>query len=140
MYVRFDTRQPLQEGEELHPFLHQVLDSVWGPETPKPTVAEWYYGEDTLWATGWLLWSQMIRYRVTGDPEALRIARKHGLDDRAHETSRKILLRVNRDGLRECWDNGRLPPEMQPFANLFGAAFPAEWLIAYWMGREQGVW
>ena len=46
-HSRFDTRRPLQEGEE-HPFLHQVLDSVWGPETPKPTVAEWYYGENTL--------------------------------------------------------------------------------------------
>jgi hypothetical protein len=33
-----------------------------------------------------------------------------------------------------------LPPEMQPFANLFGAEFPAQWLIAYWMGREQRVW
>jgi len=385
-HSRFDTRRPLQEGEEI-PYLNQVLDSVWGPETPKPTVAEWYYGENTLWATGWLMWSQMIRYRVTGEGEALNIARKcfrdlnhifdlcraiepgllgkphggragpttsfdqsanpvllyvqfareygtpeekeqarknlldhgdyylrrnwkvnhhgnfayivpprhtstikyfacvhaaydmtgeerfrdaavknvreiidkgmlpwpspryelnanlfyyawlgeywsktslakeadwianigvyweaaqrglddegllldgiydtktkqftpvaegwteqnppsagskptfrwwrsptgyqgrtfysllvamlglmahkHGLDDRAHETSRKILLRINRDCLRECWDDGRLPPEMQPFANLFGAEFPAQWLIAYWMGREQGVW
>ena len=68
------------------------------------------------------------------------LARKHGLDDRAHETSRKILLRVNPDGLRQCWDNGRLPPEMQPFANLFGAEFPAQWLVAYWMGREQRLW
>jgi len=386
-HSQFDTRLPLQEGDDLPPSLHQVLDSVWGPETPKPTVAEWYYGENTLWATGWLLWSQMIRYRVTGDPEALKIARKcfrdlnhvfelcraiepgllgkphggragpttsfdqsanpvllyvqfakehgtaaekeqarknlldhgdyylrrdwkvnhhgnitrivppghpsamkyfacvhaaydmtgeerfrdaavknvrqlvekglmpwpsqryelnanllyyawlgeywsttslakdadwignigiyweaaqrgldeegvlldgiydtktkqftpvqegwsetnppsagskptrrwwrsptgyqgrtlytlmiailgllarkHGLDSHAHETSKKILLRVNRDCLRQCWDNGRLPPEMQPFANLFGAEFPAQWLIAYWMGREQGVW
>jgi len=74
-HSRFDTRRPLQEGEEI-PYLNQVLDSVWGPETPKPTVAEWYYGENTLWATGWLMWSQMIRYRVTGDAEALVIARK----------------------------------------------------------------
>ena len=68
------------------------------------------------------------------------LARKHGLDDRAHETSRKILLRINRDCLRQCWDDGRLPPQMQPVANLFGAEFPAQWLVAYWMGREQHVW
>ena len=46
-HSRFDTRRPLQEGEDVQ-FLNQVLDSVWGPETPKPTVAEWYYGENTL--------------------------------------------------------------------------------------------
>ncbi|MDB6168032.1 MAG: hypothetical protein JWM88_896 [Verrucomicrobia bacterium] len=387
-HSRFDTRRPLQEGEELSPYLHQVLDSVWGPEAPKPTVAEWYYGENTAWATGWLLWSQMIRYRVTGEEEAMTIARKcfrdlnhlfalsrpfepgllgkphggrggqttsydqsanpvllyaefardfgtaeekgqarrnlldhgdyylrrnwvmnhhgnlarivdpahtsamkylacmhaafdatgevrfrdnavkyvrqiagagllpwpaqnyelnanlmyyswlgeywsktsvadaadwignigvyweaaqrgldqegllldgiydtrnkkftptkegwmetnppsaggkpstlrwwrsptgyqgrtlytltiailgmlaqkHGRDPHAHEISRKILLRVDGSGLRQCWDDGRLPPEMQPFANLFGAEFPAQWLVAYWMGREQRSW
>lgn len=389
-HSRFDTRRPLQEGEDLHPYLHQILDAVWGKQAPKPTVADWYYGENTCWATGYLLWSQMIRYRVTGDAEAMTIARKcycdlnhifdlcrpiepgllgkphggrggpttsydqsahpilhyaqfarefgtpaekeqarrnlldhgdyyfrrnwvmnmlgnltrivdpalttsamkylacvhaafdvtgeerfreaavkyvreivgagmlpwpkkqyelnfnlfyyswlgeywsktsladatdwignigvyweaaqlgldgegllldgiydtqtkkftptkegwfeprppghisgghtslpwwrsptgyagrtlyslgvamcgllarkHGLDDRAHETSRKILLRINRDGLRECWDDGKLPPEMKPFANLFGAEFPALWLTAYWMGREQRLW
>jgi hypothetical protein len=386
-HSRFDTRRPLQEREELPPLLHQALDSVWGKDTPKPTVADWYYGENTLWATGWLLWSQMARYRVTREPEALRIARKcfcdlnhvfdlcrpiepgllgkphggrggattsfdqsanpvllyvqfarehgtpaeqetarrnmrdhgdyylrrnwlvnhhgnltrivparhpstmkyfaavhaafdmtgeerfrdavvphvrelkersllpwpsarydlnanlfyyswlgeywsktsladacdwlgnikvyweaalkgldnegllldgiydtstkqftpvqegwsdhnppsqgdkptrrwwrsptgydgrtlysltvailglmarqHGVDEHAHEVSRKILLRIDTNGFRECWDDGRLPPEMQPVANLFGAEFPALWLIAYWMGRAQGVW
>jgi len=385
-HSRFDTRLPLQEYD-VPPALHQVLDSVWGKDSPKPTVAEWYYGENTLWATGWLLWSQMIRYRVTKDPEALKtsrkcfrdlshcfdlcrpieagllgkphggrggattsfdqsanpvlpyvqfareygteqekeiarknmldhgdyylrrnwqvnhhgnlsrivpprhpsamkyfaavhaaydmtgeerfrdatvklvrelvdkkllpwpskryelnanllyyawlgeywsktslasdtdwignigvyweaaqkgldsegllmdgiydtetkvftpvqegwadrnppsagekptqrwwrsptgyqgrtlysltiailgmMARKHGLDPKAHEVSKKILLRIDRNGLRQCWDDGKLPPEMQPFANLFGAEFPAQWSIAYWMGREQGVW
>jgi len=29
---------------------------------------------------------------------------------------------------------------MKPVANLFGAEFPAQWLVAYWMGREQHVW
>lgn len=71
----FDTRRPLQEGD-IPPELHQVLDSVWGKASPKPTVAEWYYGENTAWATGSLLWSQMIRHRVTKESEALRIARK----------------------------------------------------------------
>lgn len=75
-HVRFDTRLPLQEGEEYPPILKQVLDSVWGPASPRPTVAEWYYGENTCWATGWLMWSQMARYRVTGDAEALTVARK----------------------------------------------------------------
>lgn len=383
----FHPRQPLQAGEPLPPNLHQVLDSVWGDATPKPSVADWYYGENTLWATGWLLWSQMTRYRVTKDPEALAVARKcfrdighvfefsrgtepgllakphggrpgqttsydqsanpvllyvkfardygtpeeksevlrnmrdhgeyylrndwvvnhhgnrtrfvdrvhpsqmkylacahaafdvtgdvrfrdaavryvqniidkgmlpwpgpryelnnnlcyypwlaeywmgtslasatdwvshirsyweaaqtglddegvlldgiydvkakkftpvqegwfdrnppsagdkpaslwwrsptgyqgrtmytiavailglfahkHGIDKRAPEISRRILLRLNSDTLRQCWDDGRLPREMQPFANLFAAELPAQWLIAYWMGREQGVW
>jgi hypothetical protein len=386
-HSRFDTRLPLQENDDIPASLHQVLDSVWGKDAPKPTVAEWYYGENTCWATGWLLWSQMIRYRVTKDPEALKIARKcfcdlnhifdlsrsiepgllgkphggrggattsfdqsanpvllyvqfarehgtekekevarrnmvehgdyylrrnwqvnhhgnlsrivppahpsamkyfaavhaaydmtgeerfrdstvklvreltdkrllpwpskryelnanllyyawlgeywsktslanaadwignigvyweaakkgldsegllldgiydtetkvftpvqegwsernppsagqkptqrwwrsptgyqgrtlysltiailgmiarkHGLDPQAHEVSQKILLRIDRNGLRQCWDNGKLPPEMQPYANLFGAEFPAQWSIAYWMGREQNVW
>jgi len=387
-HMPFDTRRPLQEGESHSPYLHQVLDSVWGPATPKPTLAEWYYGENTAWATGYLLWSQMIRYRVTREEEALAVARKcfrdlnhifdmcraiepglmgkphggkagettsfdqsanpillycefardlgtpaekeqaranmldhgdyylrrnwvlnhhgnlnsivspphtssmkyfacmhaaydmtgekrfheaamktmrdliarkllpwpqrnyelnanlmyyswlgeywsktdlakevdwignigiyweaaqrglddegalmdgiydtqtkeftpvqegwfekappsaghndtplrwwrsptgyqgrtlytlltailglmarkHGLDDRAHETCRKILLRVTDDCFRQCWDDGRLPEELRPFANMFGVEFPSQWLIAYWMGREQRVW
>jgi hypothetical protein len=390
-HTQFDTRRPLQEDEELNPYLHQVLDSVWGKEAPKPTVADWYYGENTAWATGFLLWSQMVRHRVTGEAEAMTIARKcfhdlnhifdlcrpiepgllgkphghrggpttsfdqsanpilpyaefarefgtpaekeqarrnlldhgdyylrrnwvvnilgnfvrivdpvrtssamkylacvhaafeltgeerfrqaafkyvretirlgqipwpkkqyelnfnlfyyswlseywsktglagaadwigniriyweaaqhglddegllldgiydtetkkftptkegwfetpppssstsgghtplrwwrsptgyqgrtlyslgvaicglyarkHGLDDRAHETSRKILLRVKSDCLRQCWDDGKLPDEMRPFANLFPAEYTAQWMLAYWMGREQRVW
>ncbi|MBL9214246.1 MAG: hypothetical protein JNG83_02100 [Opitutaceae bacterium] len=387
-HCQFDTRLPIQEGEELPPFLHQVLDSVWGPSAPKPTVAEWYYGENTLWATGWLLLSQMIRHRVTGEPEALAIARKcfrdlnhlfdlsrtiepgllgkphggragattsfdqsanpvliyaqfarthgtpaeqeqarrnlldhgnyflrrdwtvnhhgnltriidkphpsamkyfaavhaaydltgetrfrdevakhvrtlaaagkfpwpgpryelngnlfyyswlgeywsrtsladaadwignigiywqaaqrgldaegllldgmydtqagvftpvqegwfetnppsaggkttklrwwrsptgyqgrtfytlsiatlgllaqqHGLDPQAHQVTRKILLRMDRQSLRQCWDDGKLPPEMKPYANLFGVEFPGLWLVAYWMGRERKFW
>jgi len=387
-HSRFDTRRPLQEGEDLSPNLSQVLDSVWGPESPKPTPAEWYYGENTNWATGYLLWSQMIRYRVTDEAEALAIARKcfrdlnhvfdlsgtiepgllgkphggraggttsfdqsanpilhyvafardygtaeektqahrnmlahgdyyfrrnwvmnhhgnferivepahpsamkylacvhaaydvtgearfrdaaikyvrqitssgklpwparkydlngnlfyyswlgeywtktaaadaadwvglmrtywevaqkgldsegllldgiydshdriftptaegwsegnpptaghkqtsrrwwrsptgyqgrtgytlsiailgllvkkRGLDDRAHEVSRKILLRIGRDGFRQHWDNGRLPPETQPFVDMFGSEFPGQWMIAYWLGREQRLW
>jgi len=383
----FDTRRPLQEGD-VAPELHQVLDSVWGKVSPKPTVADWYYGENTAWATGSVLWSQMLRYRVTGDPEALRLARKcfldlnhifdlcrafepglmgkphggrggpttsfdqsanpilhylhfaqhlatdaerevarrnlrdhgdyylrrnwvmnhhgnftrivdrphpsatkyfacvhaafdltgetrfrdaavaqvreviaagrfpwpgkryelnfnlfyyawlgeywlttslandadwlghmrlyweaaqkglgddgllldgiydterreftpvkegwedrsppsagsnatarrwwrsptgyqgrtlyslgvailglmvtkHGIDPKGHEVSRRILRRIDRSGLRQCWDDGRLPTEMTPFANLFGAEFPALWMIAYWMGREQKLW
>jgi hypothetical protein len=75
-HTDFDTRRPLQEGAELHPALHQVLDSVWGPAAPRPTIAEWYYGENTPWATGWLLWSQMIRHRCTKSPEAMQISRK----------------------------------------------------------------
>src|SRR5207247_1579100 len=38
--------------------------------------SECNYDENTLWATGWLLLSQMILYRVTGDAEAMTIARK----------------------------------------------------------------
>jgi hypothetical protein len=44
--------------------------------SPRPTVAEYQYDEGTLWATGWFLWSQMLRYRVTHEPEALETARK----------------------------------------------------------------
>src|SRR5438445_4397343 len=70
-HSRFDTRLPLQESDDLPASLHQVLDSAWGKDAVKPTIAEWYYGENTLWATGWLLWSQMIRFRVTKDPVAI---------------------------------------------------------------------
>jgi hypothetical protein len=75
-FTSFDTRKPLQEGAPLHWYLANVLDGVWGGNSPKPTVAEWYYGENTLWATGTLLWSQMLRYRATGDAAALVTARK----------------------------------------------------------------
>jgi hypothetical protein len=50
-HVRFDTRRPFQEGQPLSPYMTQVIDSVWGGVSPKPTFADWYYGENTLWAT-----------------------------------------------------------------------------------------
>ena len=75
-FVRYDTRRPFQEGEADHPYLTSHLDGVWGGNTPKPTIADWLYGENTLWATGWLLWSQILRYRATQEPAALTIARK----------------------------------------------------------------
>jgi len=74
-HPRFDTRLPLQEGD-VPASLNRVLDAVWGKDSPKPTVAEWYYGENTLWATGWMLRGQMARYRVTQDQKALALARK----------------------------------------------------------------
>ncbi|MBI3942742.1 MAG: hypothetical protein HY326_06990 [Chloroflexi bacterium] len=75
-FCYFDTRRPFQEGDDLHWYLHNILDGVWGGNSPKPTVAEWYYGENTLWATGLLLYSQILRYRATQDPEARETARK----------------------------------------------------------------
>jgi hypothetical protein len=75
-FVSFDTRAPLQEGAEHPRCLVQDLEDAWGEFTPQPTAAEWYYGENTLWATGWLLWSQILRYRVTKEIEALETARK----------------------------------------------------------------
>lgn len=75
-HVWFDTRKPVQAGEPDPAFFKQVIDSVWGPDTPRPTVSDWLYGENTLWATGFLLWSQLIRYRVSGEQEALDVARK----------------------------------------------------------------
>jgi hypothetical protein len=75
-FLPFDTRRPFQEGETLHPYLVGNLDRAWGKDSPKPTTAEWYYGENTLWATGWFLYSQILRYRVTREPEALQTAQK----------------------------------------------------------------
>ena len=75
-FCHYDTRMPFQEGEELHEHLANILDGVWGGNSPKPTVAEWFYGENTLWATGMLLWSQILRYRATQEPEAFETARK----------------------------------------------------------------
>jgi hypothetical protein len=72
----FDPRRPLQEGEPAHWYLVGELETIWGGMSPRPTVAESQYGENTLWATGWFLWSQMLRYRVTHEPEALETARK----------------------------------------------------------------
>ena len=53
---------------------------------------EWYYGENTLWATGWLLWSQILLYRATEAEEALETARKSFRD-----------LRWPNDELRRDW-------------------------------------
>src|SRR5207253_2583770 len=75
-FMPFDTRRPFQEGEPMHWFLTKNLEEAWGPFTPRPTPAEWYYGENTLWATGMFLFSQILRYRVTKEPEALETARK----------------------------------------------------------------
>jgi hypothetical protein len=75
-FTHFDSRSPFQEGDDLHWYLANVLDGVWGGNAPKPTVAEWYYGENTLWTTGHFLWSQILRYRVTREQEALETARK----------------------------------------------------------------
>lgn len=71
----FDTRRPFQEGEPLDWYSEKSPTQFWGPDSPTPTPAEWPYGENTLWATGWFLWSQMLRYQVTGESEALANAR-----------------------------------------------------------------
>jgi hypothetical protein len=75
-FVSYETRRAFQEGEDFHWYLVQNLEGTWGPDSPRPTVAEWYYGENTLWATGWFLWSQILRYRATREPAALATARK----------------------------------------------------------------
>ena len=75
-FVDFKTRRPVQEGEEYPPDSDAYSMAFWNHRVPHPTVAESWYGENTLWATGWFLHAQMIRYRVTGEPEALELARK----------------------------------------------------------------
>lgn len=75
-FTWFDTRRPMQEGEEAHWQFASTLDEVWGKDSPRPTVAEWLYGENTLWATGYFLWSQLLRHRATAEPEAAALARK----------------------------------------------------------------
>lgn len=75
-FVRYDNRRPFQEGEAPHAYLTSHLDGVWGGNTPQPTITDWLYGENTLWATGWLLWSQILRYRATQEQAALVTARK----------------------------------------------------------------
>src|SRR4051794_27778985 len=77
-FPRFDTRKPFQEGEE-SPALAGMEDA-WGEFTPKPTEPELLYGENTLWATGWFLRSQILRWRATGEEEARSTARKCFLD------------------------------------------------------------
>ena len=71
-FLVFDTRRPFQEGEDQHWYLDQGLAAVWGPAAPRPTQAEMHYGENTLWVTGWLLWSQILRYRATQEPGGAR--------------------------------------------------------------------
>jgi len=75
-FPRFDTRRPFQEGEEPPLYTQDRLDRIWGGNAPKATAAESLYGENTLWVTGWFLWSQILRYRTTREQEALDNARK----------------------------------------------------------------
>src|SRR5688500_7324627 len=76
-HSRFDTRKPFQEGDDYTgAYWRQALDDCWGPTFPKPSLVDWWYGENTLWVTGQLLWSQIIRYRLTKEPEALDVGRK----------------------------------------------------------------
>jgi hypothetical protein len=81
----FDTRRPFQEGESVTDMLGSDWTSwayghAWPEDAWYPTVAEMWYGENTLWVTGFFLSSQLIRHRVTGDEEAARSARKCYLD------------------------------------------------------------
>jgi hypothetical protein len=75
-FPRFDTRRPFQEGELYEACFDFGTEDAWGQFTPRPTVSEMYYGENTLWATGWFLWSQILRYRATGEEEARETAQK----------------------------------------------------------------
>ena len=75
-FVRNDTRRPFQDGDPMPAYLSTILQAAWGDSPFKPTVQDWLYGENTLWATGLMLWSQMLRYRVTQEAEALATARK----------------------------------------------------------------
>jgi hypothetical protein len=75
-FPRFDTRRPFQEGEAYEACWSMSTDEAWGEFSPRPTVAELNYGENTLWATGWFLWSQILRYRATGEAEARETAQK----------------------------------------------------------------
>jgi hypothetical protein len=72
----FHPRRPLQEGEPPAPCLAEYFANFWGAMSPQPTVAEAMYGENTLWVTGLFLWSQILRYKLTHEPEALETARK----------------------------------------------------------------
>jgi hypothetical protein len=75
-FVRNDTRRPFQDGEPMTAYLSTILQAAWGDSAFKPKVTDWLYGENTLWATGLMLWSQILRYRVTHEAEALATARK----------------------------------------------------------------
>jgi hypothetical protein len=74
----FHPRQPFQEGRPTNRYLAEFISPLnsWGSMSPQPTLAEAMYGENTLWATGFFLWSQILRYKVTHEPEALETARK----------------------------------------------------------------
>jgi hypothetical protein len=77
----YDSRRPLQEGEALDDLmLACAYGADWGPLAPRPTPAEMWYGENTLWVTGLFLWSQILRFRATADDDARRLARKCFLD------------------------------------------------------------
>ena len=68
------------------------------------------------------------------------MARARGLDDSAHEVGRRTLASIDDDSLRWLVDDGTLPEELAPVTNMFAPEVPANWLVPYWMGREQGVW
>jgi hypothetical protein len=68
------------------------------------------------------------------------LARERGLDDDAHTTAQRTLLRMDANTLRWWWDDGHLPPELKPLFDIYAPEVAAMWLVAYWMGRNQKVW
>ena len=73
-FPRFDTRKPFQEDVTYpgHWNVAETVEGAWSAYGPKPTVAEFLYGENTLWATGWFLWSQILRHRATGQRKPVK--------------------------------------------------------------------
>jgi len=70
-----DTHKPRQETDTDSRIWGEQFLPAW-KDSLRPTAAEVDYGENTLWATGWFLWSQILCYRATQEEEALETARK----------------------------------------------------------------
>ena len=67
------------------------------------------------------------------------LARSYGLVEEVGAQTTRTLLRLDQDTLGWMWDDGTLPDELQPIANVFASEIPAAWLTAYWMARLEGV-
>ena len=80
--LKYDTRRPFRNGDvpsfDEPDAWPEHVHGQWVGQLPAPHA--WLYGENTLWATGLFLLSQLIRFRVTADADAANAAEKCFLD------------------------------------------------------------
>ncbi|MCC6241132.1 MAG: hypothetical protein IT448_12620 [Phycisphaerales bacterium] len=66
-------------------------------------------------------------------------ADRHLRDPEMRRAARHIIKSIDRQGLRAYYDPERYPPELKHRTELYSGDATANWLWAYWQGRNEGV-
>ncbi len=108
----------------------------------KPWAGKWGYAPEKEGVRTWLSSTSMNNRALNPAlyPALGLLARSHGLDDSAHELSRRTLLCMDENALRWWWDDGNLPDKLNGLHNIFAPEVAGAWQVAYWMGRLQQIW